>query len=322
MPTPIAKGLAKTSSKVVLRFSHIQDIIADMHSRRQMGHTPSDVTLLGPHFLMRLADMLGRLADITSDGLMCDISDTLSRAVAWHDDGYYRMSALLGETAAYEASLRVRREFDYAWEWLYDNMFAPSGSHRRPCDSDRFSIHADEGAIDLEKVMGDIGRFAGGEPTMADLRALPHGELVRLSVLLGEFAETTEGWPEVYGNRPALAKVGADWEDSRYWNILGGIRKRDYRDAMERVTEEGSDGVEHTFYRIKTNRQMGLAFSAWTEDCHEASRIFGFWGDGMAGDESARMLVDVMTEDEKDDIWRRCEEAWKWLGDYIFMMTC
>ena len=92
--------------------------------------------------------------------------------------------------------------------------------------------------------------------------------------------------------------------------------------AVRRVTEEDSDGVEHTFYRIKTNRQMGLAFSAWTEDCHEASQIFGFWGDGMAGDESARMLVDVMTKDEKDDIWRRCEEAWKWLGDYIFMMTC
>lgn len=167
-----------------------------------------------------------------------------------------------------------------------------------------------------------LGRLAQGLPTRDDLRELPHGELLRLSELLDEFAEVTQSWPEVYPCEPVVVAAGDDWADSQYWNLLGGIRTGNRQDATERVTEMDENGEEQVFYRVKTNRQMGLAFSAWTADCHEVASTIEFWAKEKGGDGTALMVRDMMTPDERGELERRRKKAWDWLGAYAFMMVC
>lgn len=327
-PDFVTEGLSRASSKAIYKASKLSEVLTDMQDVHREGRTSEDITNLGMRFLKRLTGMLGEVSDITSDGLLHDSVESLDRAISWYTLGYHDTASLLGHEAAYDASLRVRREFDSAWEWLGENVFSDTPtsrglpSHREFWDKDQELPHADDGIIDFGRIIRDMGNAVSGNPTSADLHALPYMELLRLSELLDEFAEVTQSWPEVYGNRPVLAEAGDDWEDRQYWNLLGGIRRGDRRNTMETVTETDGDGNEQVFYRVKTNRKMGLAFSAWTQDCHEASKVIEFWGRQNGQDPSTMTLLDIMTADEKATIMERRKAAWKWVGDHIFMMTC
>lgn len=324
-PDFVTRGLSRMSANAIFAMSHVFDQLTDMSDIHTKGRKSEDIVLLGVTFLQRLSKMLQQVSDITSDGLLSDAADTIRMALAWHEDGYYETAAILGNEVAYMASQRVRKQFDSAWSWLYDGVFSPDAAGKclswREFWSKPLGVGTDILA-GLGTALSDIAKGAQGEPTLEDLHALPHGELARLATLLDEFAEVTQSWPEAYGNRPLLPEVGDDWADSQYWNLLGGVRTNDVQGSLGKVTETDEDGNEQVFYRTKTNRQMGLAFSAWTWDCHEASCVLGFWARENAKEDTISMLRDIMTAEERDEIERRRRKAWDWLGQYLFMATC
>lgn len=326
VPESVTDAVTTTATRALFRADALSQRVGEASERRRRGYAAADVHLLGIRFVRRLASMLSEISDITSDGLMGDAAESLERAVDWHEDGYYEAASLVGHDGAYEAARRVRREFDGAWAWVYENVLSAAGRSEGPDFRRSFWESGDVSHDAMDDVMLDgpvswIGKVVSGEPTVDDLRRLPSAELERLSDMLDEFSEATLSWPEVYPDHPQISEFPDDWPERQYWDLLGGIRTRGAQESSERVTEVGQDGEEKTFIRTKTNEQMGLAFSAWTQDCHEAASVFDSWGHDNAGDPAVRSVMEVLTQEERERIVAQRKAAWDWFGRYAFCMA-
>lgn len=323
-PKAVTEGLSTASSRAIFCMSHARDHMASVREIRKSGYSSGDVATLGPSLVRRFAQMLQEVSDTTSDGLMDDVAKVLARASSWHEHGYHDTASLLGHESAYETGVRLRREFDRAWDWVREHVFDLGNLPGEPRFRREFwtpeasSLATGDGIRGIVRGMGSV---AHGDPTPTDLRAMPYAELARLSDMLREFAESTVSWPEVYPDHPQLCEIGDDWADRQYWDLLGGIRTNNAQGSRERITEVGDDGKEKVYYRAKTNRQMGLSFAAWTQDCYEAATVIGHWGRENAHEETAEDLRDIMTPEDRQEIEGRRKAAWQWLGRYAFCMT-
>lgn len=325
-PKFVTDGLERVSARAIHRLSDASTAVRQARQVRLSGYSDEEVSLLGVSFLRRLAGMLSDIARITADADMRQAAKAISSCVDWHEDGYGEMAALLGHEAATRTGMRMRAAFDEAWEWVYEHVFADGRHAEEPAfrrlfwedeAEQRELVPADR----AEGVLRDAGNAFLGLPTIADLKALPHAELGRLSDMLREFAETATSWPEVYPDRPLLSDTGDEWPGSQYWDLLGGIRTGDVQGSREKVVETDDGGTERTYYRAKTNEQMGTRFASWTQDCHDASKVLGYWASDNAGDKSARTVRSVMTDDERAEVARQRRDAWDWLGRYAFCMA-
>ena len=173
---------------------------------------------------------------------------------------------------------------------------------------------------DLMPVMGIPQRVERGWDD-GDLLRMSGQGLRDLARALDRFARSTVSWPDDYPDSPVLSTRGGDeWADCQYWDLLSFVHG-DSQGAQTTVEHE-RDGKTQTYHTVKTNREMGLPFAAWTDDCHAAARTLDLWADCNDGAGNSRVLLSVMSPDERCEMENLRKKAWDWLGEHVLDIVC
>lgn len=323
VPDGVADGAGRLAGRVAARATRLSADAAEATARIR-GEGGLDTYNLGVEYLRRTAEMVRRISDLSNDGIADDTATMLLDAAEWVDGGYLDASGSLGAETAAEMGVRVARNLDAAWKWLYDNIMTCAVP--KPISKARVGMAVDPALVPaiqspvLSAVSGIGQRLGQGW----DDESLVHmsGQGMRdLADALDKFARSTFGWPDDYPESPLLSTRGGDeWPDCQYWDLLSFVHG-DAQGAQTTVERE-EDGEVRTYHTVRTNREMGLAFCAWTEDCHAAARTLGLWADCNDGTGNSRVLASVMSWDEAEEMKEIRRRTWEWLGEHILDIVC
>lgn len=267
------------------------------------------------------------------------------------DDGAMPRDALLRlVVAAYETrgdeegrngASAMRAAIDWCDGGMYDAvMFS------RHVDVDGTACLVGRGAVSamgaLWDVRGGIGDMLASGEAFGDgtdgVDACPRDGIRRFQSLLvrlvgglgesmGMLSVCADACPIPYacGGRPVLVpacRAGYDtgsWERGQYWRVVpfhvgmdGRVRRDDW------LLSDGALPDGSRAFSVRSNADLGLGWSAWTEDLHVASVALGMLHDALAGRRG--LLAATVEQADGGDLVGAVRHVWDWCAAYVWFI--